>query len=163
MVFFFRKTDFGPVDGSTMAQKRPCPSASEGAAGCRAQFWSNGEVRRTARSEERTYAVDRQTMACAWYDRFARLSPCEGSEVAEVKIFLLDHFKQRMGSNSASTDPIEQTVGAPYRLLIGPGDARVGYADASGLLTEANAMATSACTLQWGKTRGCHRGGAASG
>ncbi|MEO6599389.1 MAG: hypothetical protein ABIQ16_05915, partial [Polyangiaceae bacterium] len=151
MVFFFRKADFGPVDGLKLAQKWPCPAAGEGAAGCKSQFWANGETRRAATGEERTYAVDRQTMACAWYDRMARLSPCEGSEASEVKIFLLDHFKQRMGSNPTSLDPIEQTVGAPYRLIIGPGDARVGYADASGLLTEANVMASGACTLQWGK------------
>ena len=72
MLFFFRP---GTV---VTASEWPCPSVKEGPSRCRLQFWPDGDVRRKPGSVERNYASDRKTMACRFYDRFARVSPCEG-------------------------------------------------------------------------------------
>jgi len=57
----------------------PCPRWDEPSAGCRAQFWPDGDARRRPRPELRRYREDRRTMACRFYDRFAQRSPCEGA------------------------------------------------------------------------------------
>ncbi|MEO8777136.1 MAG: hypothetical protein ABI389_00510 [Rhodanobacter sp.] len=57
----------------------PCPRASEGASGCHARFWSDGEKRRGTQSpsESRLYGKTRDTFACRFYDRMVNASPCE--------------------------------------------------------------------------------------
>jgi hypothetical protein len=55
----------------------PCPRVKEPADACKDQFWPDGEQRRQNGKEERQYRVTRDTMACRFYDRFARRSPCE--------------------------------------------------------------------------------------
>jgi hypothetical protein len=70
----------------------PCPRWNESAAGCHAQFWPDGEQRRTATDAERTYRVDHHTMACRFYDRLVRISPCEGVSFTTVKIRLFDRL-----------------------------------------------------------------------
>jgi peptidoglycan hydrolase-like protein with peptidoglycan-binding domain len=74
----------------------PCPRWSESAAGCRAQLWPDGEQRRTATDVERTYRVDHHTMACRFYDRLVRISPCEGVSFTTVKIRLFDRLGRVM-------------------------------------------------------------------
>lgn len=56
----------------------PCPAWDEGPAGCKARFWPDGDVRRSAAEEERRHRTDGRTMACRFYDRLAHRSPCEG-------------------------------------------------------------------------------------
>lgn len=72
MVFLFA----APLPFS--ADEWPCPRAEEGASGCRAMFWPDARERLSPGDEEREYRTDRRTMACSFYDRFARRSPCEG-------------------------------------------------------------------------------------
>ncbi|HEX7815913.1 hypothetical protein [Dyella sp.] len=57
----------------------PCPRASEGASGCHARFWSDGERRRSTRlaNESRSYGKTQDTFACRFYDRLVTASPCE--------------------------------------------------------------------------------------
>lgn len=55
----------------------PCPRVKESVNACKDQFWPDGEHRRQNQKEERQYRVTRDTMACRFYDRFARRSPCE--------------------------------------------------------------------------------------
>jgi hypothetical protein len=72
MVFFFPK-------GTTVnADRWPCPKVNEANDACKAQFWPDGDSRRQNGAELREYKVSRDTMACRFYDRFARRSPCEG-------------------------------------------------------------------------------------
>jgi outer membrane protein OmpA-like peptidoglycan-associated protein len=56
----------------------PCPQVKDSADGCRAAFWSDGDSRRQSGDTRREYKTRRDTMACRFYDRFARRSPCEG-------------------------------------------------------------------------------------
>lgn len=74
----------------------PCPRWSESAAACRAEFWPDGDQRRTATSGERTYRVDHHTMACRFYDRLVRISPCEGVSFTTVRILLFDRLGRAM-------------------------------------------------------------------
>lgn len=58
----------------------PCPRALEGIDGCRKRFFAppnSGDQRRQPGGERRRFAVAQDTFACRFYDRIARLSPCE--------------------------------------------------------------------------------------
>jgi hypothetical protein len=55
----------------------PCPKVKEGYDACKAEFWPDGDQRRQNGDTLRVYADTKDTMACRWYDRFARRSPCE--------------------------------------------------------------------------------------
>lgn len=57
----------------------PCPRATEGVAGCRKRFWSDGEDRRGRRlaTEARLFSKTKDTFACRFYDRLSDRSPCE--------------------------------------------------------------------------------------
>lgn len=78
MLFLFRP-------GTTVSLSDwPCPEVNEGTGKCKKQFWPDGEMRRKNGADEREYRVTRDTMACRFYDRFARRSPCEGGAVVET-------------------------------------------------------------------------------
>lgn len=74
IVFMFRP-------GTTInTAKWPCPTALDGTAACRKRFFAppnDGEQRRAAGAERREFAATQDTFACRFYDRIARLSPCE--------------------------------------------------------------------------------------
>src|SRR5439155_1060648 len=57
----------------------PCPRASDGTAGCRQRFWSDGEARRNKRlpDERRRHDQKGETFACRFYERIIDNSPCE--------------------------------------------------------------------------------------
>jgi hypothetical protein len=146
LVFMFPAGMFAP------ASDWPCPRATEGTSGCRAQFWPDGDKRRSARDRERTYEVDKDTFACAFYDRMARRSPCELVRKT-LRIRLLDPFGRPIG-------------GAKYQLKIGDHDVRTGTASqsaapppadgstppddgSSAWLTEVNVLSPSECELSY--------------
>jgi hypothetical protein len=147
LVFMFPAGMFAP------ASDWPCPRAAEGTSGCRAQFWPDGDQRRSAQTRERTYEVDKDTFACAFYDRMARRSPCEVVRKT-LRIRLLD----------PSGRPIS---GAKYQLKIGDHDVRAGTASQSAAsppdagtalppddgsfawLTEVNVLTPSECQLSY--------------
>jgi hypothetical protein len=79
MMFFFRETDFSPVTMEDIRGNWPCPAWKDGNKGCSEQFWGSGKERLAAGDNERKYADGERTMACHWYDRWARLSPCENA------------------------------------------------------------------------------------
>jgi hypothetical protein len=58
--------------------KWPCPRASEGVAGCRKRFFSDGDHRRSKQFPdlERKAEVNKDTFACRFYDRLTTHSPC---------------------------------------------------------------------------------------
>ena len=146
LMFFFAK-------GTKVEQSVwPCPKVKELGGACHGAFWPNGDQQRKNGHTKRLYKDTRDTMACRFYDRFARRSPCEGSMTAGIlRLWLHDHLGQRMGANAGSSDPVEQSFGAPYRLVIGPQQVRTGYADDKGLLVETNLVVHRECRLQWGK------------
>jgi len=69
----------------------PCPRATEGVAGCRARFFSDGESRRTRRlpDQDRTFDDKQDTFACRFYHKLLTDSPCE-TAMTLVKIRLFD-------------------------------------------------------------------------
>jgi len=64
---------------SVIPGKWPCPQASQGPAGCRARFWSDGEKRRSRHlsGRRRKFEEDHDTFGCRFYHRLAASSPCE--------------------------------------------------------------------------------------
>jgi hypothetical protein len=57
--------------------KWPCPTIKEGPDKCKKRFWSDGEERRSASEERRTFDGTQNTFACRFYQRIAGDSPCE--------------------------------------------------------------------------------------
>jgi outer membrane protein OmpA-like peptidoglycan-associated protein len=60
----------------------PCPRALEGTGDCRRRFFAppkDGELRRKPGLDRREFSQTSDTFACRFYDRVARLSPCEGA------------------------------------------------------------------------------------
>ncbi len=73
LLFFFRK-------GTTVDPNLwPCHRVKESAAPCKKAFWPDGDARRKNGNEVREYKKTHDTMACRFYDRLARRSPCEGA------------------------------------------------------------------------------------
>jgi hypothetical protein len=66
----------------------PCPKVNESHGACRLAFWPGGDKRRRNGAEQREYRVTRDTMACRFYDRFARRSPCEGAPVRMLTVII---------------------------------------------------------------------------
>jgi hypothetical protein len=64
-------------------QKWPCPRASEGSAGCRKRFFTDGEQKRSNGDARRTFDEDGDTFACRFYQRLSDRSPCERPSVQE--------------------------------------------------------------------------------
>lgn len=71
--------------------KWPCPRSTEGIAGCKKRFWSDGEKRRSTRlpDKDRVYDDTKDTFACRFYQRLLTGSPCETPPTI-VKIRLFD-------------------------------------------------------------------------
>ena len=71
ILFFFKKGT--SVDDAQW----PCPKVKESNAACPPNFWPDGQTRRKNGDTRREYRITRDTVACRFYDRFARRSPCE--------------------------------------------------------------------------------------
>ena len=80
---------FPPGTKVNPAAAWPCPAVNAPADGCKAAFWPDGDARRQNGDERRDYKTTRDTMACRFYDRFARRSPCEGSSYKLFRFGLL--------------------------------------------------------------------------
>jgi outer membrane protein OmpA-like peptidoglycan-associated protein len=112
----------------------PCPEVKKPMDACKSAFWPDGDQRRKNGSTLRVYSQTHDTMACRFYDRFARRSPCELG--VTVAIWLQDRKRQRMPS-------------APYRLTVGT-TTRTGNADGQGLATEKGLPVKTQCYVEWG-------------
>jgi outer membrane protein OmpA-like peptidoglycan-associated protein len=89
MVLIFRP-------GSKVEPSRwPCPRASEGSAGCRKRFWSDGEKRRNARlaDQDRQFDISKDTFACRFYHRLSDKSPCEALVSGGFAAWEVDPFE----------------------------------------------------------------------
>jgi peptidoglycan hydrolase-like protein with peptidoglycan-binding domain len=82
--------------GTTMEMFNwPCPRYSEDMAGCKAQFYPDGDKRRNPQEKERRYQKTLDTMACKFYDEVAMWSPCEGG-VQEDGLLIRLHDRQHV-------------------------------------------------------------------
>jgi hypothetical protein len=121
LVFFFAK-------GTTLdAGNWPCPKVKETCDACKSAFWSDADQRRANGDGRREYKTTQNTMACRFYDRFARRSPCEGM-ARTLRVRLFDKYCNPMDS-----------VG--YEATIGPethaGTAAASYAIIPAVVTPA--------------------------
>lgn len=115
----------------------PCPRVREPSAGCRKMFWPDGDKRRTARPSAREYRKDRMTMACSFYDRLARRSPCEGvAVIPSFRVRLFDTWGQVI-------------LRAPFEIT-GEGFALRGVAE-TGTAVVRNIRAPATCTVRWAR------------
>jgi hypothetical protein len=130
---------FFPKDTKVDSAQWPCPKVKETNDACNAQFWPDGDTRRKNTDTKRVYKETRDTMACRFYDRFARRSPCEGAkETAGIDIHLYDDSGRPM-------------VNVPYRLTTG-GAATTGVAADGWVHVNFPAdMCPATCTIEWGK------------
>ena len=79
------------------AAKWPCPRASEGSAGCRKRFWSDGEARRSRLlpDERRLFSDAADILACRFYQRITSDSPCEAiNHASDILVRLCDAARQ---------------------------------------------------------------------
>jgi hypothetical protein len=116
--------------------KWPCPASDDGPPKCKAQFWPDGDTRRSPGAAHRVYGDTRDTMACRFYDRMARRSPCEVARTA-VRLRLLDSENDYIAN-------------APYRMTLANGEVRESQADALGWLVEQNVETPERVTVDWG-------------
>jgi hypothetical protein len=125
VMFFFKA-------GTTVeAAVWPCPKVKEPLAACKAAFWPDGNTRRQNGPALREYKVSRDTMACRFYDRFARRSPCEGGAPVPVPPIVLTRTLQiRLMDNDG-----QPLAGLEYELAVG-GQSLTGTTDATGLLKQ---------------------------
>jgi hypothetical protein len=119
----------------------PCPRAKEPSAGCRAQFWPDGDQRRAQGDTRRVYETDKRTFACRFYDSMAHRSPCE--IVRKTLNVRLSDWRKNAIAN------------APYRVTLASGEQRNGKAqrigDQEGWLVQTNVLAPSRVLIEWGE------------
>lgn len=114
----------------------PCPRANEGAAGCRARFWSDGAQRRANTDERREYSETGDTFACRFYDRLARESPCEAApDPIHIRLYDLEE---------------NFIAHAPFRLLPEGAEARRGRANAGGFISTRTTAGLTEAQIEWG-------------
>jgi hypothetical protein len=130
MVFLFPPSV--PVTAATW----PCPRVGEGSAACRSMFWTDSDRRRSPGPELREYGVDRQTMACSWYDRFAQRSPCEGRSFTKITVARRDRAAELIQD-------------APYRIQAAT-RSRAGRSP-DGIVSLTVPGSPDRCLVEWGR------------
>ena len=133
VIFLFKAG--AKVDAATW----PCPRVKEGTTDCTMRFWSNAPLRRQNQQTRREQGQTDDTFACRFYDRLARLSPCERLGLPfDLRLWLFDREGQRMPE------------GTPYRVRLGQQE-RKGKLEHRGLLVETNMLRTDDdCLVEWG-------------
>lgn len=130
MVFLF-------VPGTTIDPARwPCPAAEDGPDGCKAQFFPDADARRDPAALRRLYEVTHDTMACKFYDRMARRSPCEVTRTA-LMLRLMNHDG-------------EVIPNAVYRVTLPSGEVRESQTGKDGWLIEQNVETPAKVRVEWG-------------
>lgn len=130
MVFLF-------VPGVSVDPGRwPCPAAEDGPSQCQAQFFPDADARRAPTAARRLYEVTHDTMACKFYDRMARRSPCEVTR-SSLMLRLLNHDG-------------EVVPDAVYRVKLASGEVRRGQTGKDGWLVEQNVETPATVRIEWG-------------
>jgi|GEM_PF-6208053 len=122
-----------PNDVRFPLDKWPCPA--KGTAGCRKQFWKDGDERRKPKQLARQYLFANNTFACKFYDRLTRGSPCEAVRQT-LTITLQDEFGKLM-------------PGAPFRLTL-DAEVREGRSNSNAQVVEDNIYLGPRGLLEWG-------------
>ena len=121
---------------TVLAQRWPCPRATEGTAGCRRRFWSDGENRRSKRlpDQRREFSKTKDTFACRFYHRLTTNSPCETIlPLVEIRLY----------------DPNGVFIpNAPYRLQLGA-NVFEGHADDEGWVRAFGVSTSERTSIHW--------------
>jgi hypothetical protein len=122
----------------------PCPRAHETTAGCRTRFFTDADRRLAPGDERREHrepqqgqdeaTTDTDTFACRFYDRIARLSPCER---------LLRSYQLRLFDEEAVALPF-----APFAVFHST-KVTVGRADANAIITVHDLLVPDTATVKW--------------
>jgi peptidoglycan hydrolase-like protein with peptidoglycan-binding domain/outer membrane protein OmpA-like peptidoglycan-associated protein len=123
MMFFFKKGT--KVDPGVW----PCPKVKESNAACSKAFWPDGDARRKNGDDRREYTQTHDTMACRFYDRFARRSPCERLAVVPSRTLKL-YFQRFPGKDGADAD--RGVAGVEYLLKVDGSAVQSGTTAADG-------------------------------
>lgn len=125
----------------------PCPRASEPTPKCRLRFFADAKKRLAPGNERREHkepqpndtdpTVAHDTFACRFYDRIARLSPCER---------ILRNFQLKLFDQEARPLPF-----APFVVLHGSTD--VGRANDAAVLTVPALTVPDTCTVRWSRPK----------
>ncbi len=126
-----------PKDTKVDSAAWPCPKVKETNDACKSAFWPDGDSRRKNGDTKREYKATRDTMACRFYDRFARRSPCESPSPVTLNIWLQDRDRQLMPN-------------ASYRLIAGSTTSE-GKASDKALVTTTVYADVKVCTIEWGE------------
>ena len=114
----------------------PCPKVKDTNDACKSAFWPDGDSRRNNGGARRDYVTTKDTMACRFYDRFARRSPCEGLPTKTLRVWLHDRDRQRMPNTA-------------YRLVVGYA-AYTGQSNGEGYIDVIVSNSVDTCLLSWG-------------
>ena len=119
--------------------KWPCPRVTEGVAGCKKRFFSNGDKRRNTRlpDEARKFEETLDTFACRFYDRLSNRSPCER---------ILRAFRIRLFDRLAQPIP-----GAPFVTVVAGRESRLARADSKGDIVLHDVQVPSTVTVRWSR------------
>ena len=120
--------------------KWPCPRTTEGTAGCKKRFWSDGEQRRGPHAERREFATTKDTFGCRFYQRLVEVSPCE------VVVPVSDTLKIRLFDRQARPLPF-----APCVLTIPGQAARAERAAGDGIVTLRLATLPATVNVKWSR------------
>lgn len=118
LMFFFKKGT--TVDESVW----PCPKVKESNAACKQSFWPDGDNRRKNVDSLRLYRDTKDTMACRFYDRLARRSPCEKHNPFPFQIFVV----------AVSDVPRQPLASTTYQITLRTGEQISGTTDSNGQL-----------------------------
>jgi hypothetical protein len=118
IMYFFPKGTM--VDESVW----PCPKVKDANDACKQAFWSDGDTRRKNTDSLRLYWDTKDTMACRFYDRFARRSPCEKHNPFPFQIAIV-------AMQDAPRQPLTSTT---YKLTLRTGEVINGTTDQTGQL-----------------------------
>ena len=110
----------------------PCPKVKEANDACKHAFWPEGDKRRQNGDKLRLYEQTRDTMACRFYDRFARRSPCErvpphldwisfyvpeGCETRTMSLRFVDNQGQTLRKTAYTNAPTAAYTGRSFDLM----------------------------------------------
>jgi hypothetical protein len=158
MVLLFR------VGSKVDPSKWPCPRATEGVAGCKKRFWSDGETRRSKRlpDKDRRFDDTQDTFACRFYQRLLTNSPCETvATIVKIKLYdpqarplpfapcLITESGQKPRPDRATgsaPSPVGTTAGSP------PGSSSAGNKDDAQITLRVTKLPTTV-NVKWSRPK----------
>jgi outer membrane protein OmpA-like peptidoglycan-associated protein len=134
MILIFRK------GSKVLPDKWPCPRVTEGVAGCKKRFFSDGEQRRSnhVAGADRKFDDSQDTFACRFYQRISDNSPCER---------ILPQYQIKLFDEDAIALPF-----APFVALHGS-VSDTGRAGSDAVLTLRDVKVPATVTIKWSRPK----------